>query len=75
MLIENWIEVIIVVLTFASNFVLAISGMKTDERLEDERIANDELQEENKALRKEVARLQSKIDLARLHVEIGGNKK
>ena len=74
MLIENWIAVIIVVLSFASNFVLAISGMRTDERLEDERIKNEELYAENKALRKEVARLQSKIDLAKLYVEMEGYK-
>lgn len=74
MLIENWIAVIIVVFFFIGFMVLAISGILNDQRLEDERMKNDELQEENKALRKEVARLQSKINLAKLYVEMEGKK-
>lgn len=74
MLIENWIAVIIVVFFFIGFMVLAISGMLNDQRLEDERKKNDELREENKALRKEIARLNGKINLARLYVEMEGKK-
>ena len=74
MLIETWIAVLMIVFFFIGFMVLAIAGMIQDQRLEDERKKNDELQEENKALRKEVARLNSKINLARLYVEMEGRK-
>lgn len=74
MLIETWIAIVIIVFFFIGFMVLAISGILNDQRLEDERKKIDELQEENKALRKEVARLNSKISLAKLYVDMGGKK-
>ena len=74
MLIENWIAVIIVIFIFLVACISLTSGIMQDQRLEDERKKNDELQEENKELRKEVARLQGRINLARLYVEMGGKK-
>lgn len=74
MLIENWIAVIIVVFFFIGFMVLAISGILNDQRLEDERKKNDELQEENKALKEEVVRLNSKISFAKLYMEMEGKK-
>lgn len=74
MLIETWIAIVIIVFFFIGFMVLAISGILNDQRLEDERKKIDELQEENKALRKEVARLNNKISLAKLYVDMGGKK-
>ena len=75
MLIENWIAVIIVVFFFIGFMALALSGILNDQRLEDERKKNDELQEENKALKEEVVRLNSKIGFAKLYMEMEGKKK
>lgn len=74
MLIENWIAVIIVVFFFIGFTVLAISGILNDQRLEDERKKNDELQEEIKTLKEEVVRLNSKISFAKLYMEMEGKK-
>ena len=54
---------------------LAISGILNDQRLEDERKKNDELQEEIKTLKEEVVRLNSKIGFAKLYMEMEGTKK
>lgn len=55
MLIETWIAVLIVVFLFISNLVLVLSGLLTDQRLDDERKINDELREENYELRHYIA--------------------
>lgn len=82
MLIENWIAVLIIVFFFIGFMALAISGILNDQRLEDERKKNNELLKENIELlkenielHKEVMRLNSKINLARLYVEMEGTKK
>ena len=69
MLIETWIAVLIVFFLFISNLVLVASGIANDQRLEDERKENNELIKENIELRKEVMRLNSKINLAKLYIE------
>lgn len=74
MLIENWIAVMIIVFFFLGFMVLAIGGILNDQRLEDERKKIDVLQEENKALREEVVRLNSKISFAKLYVDMEGRK-
>ena len=75
MLIENWIAALIIVFTFICSMALAISGILNDQRLEDERKKNDELQEEIKTLKEEVVRLNSKIGFAKLYMEMEGTKK
>lgn len=55
MIIETWIAVLIIVALFLSNSILAISGMINDQRLENERERNDELQEENAELKQYIA--------------------
>ena len=75
MLIENWIAALIIVFIFICGMALAISGILNDQRLEDERKKNDELQEEIKTLKEEVVRLNSKISFAKLHAEMEGTKK
>ena len=55
MFIENWVAVLILVFLFVSNLILTVSGMKNDQRLEDERAKNEALMEENAELKRYIA--------------------
>lgn len=55
MLIETWIAVMIIVFLFIGFFILAISGITNDQRLENERAKNDALREENEELKRYIA--------------------
>ena len=74
MLIETWIAIVIIVFFFISFMVLTIAGILNDQRLEDERKLNNELLKDNIELQKEILRLKSKINLAKLYVEMEGRK-
>ena len=71
---EIWVAIIIAILIFIGSIVSSIGWMLEGQRLEDERKVSARLEEENKALRKEVARLSSKLNLARLYVEMEDKK-
>ena len=66
---ETWVAIIITILIFIGSIVSSIGWMLEGQRLEDERKTNSNLEEENKALRKEVARLSRKLNLVRLYIE------
>ena len=60
MIVETWIAAIILVFFFISNLALIVTGMLVEEKLENERIKNDELREENYALRRYIAAQKTK---------------
>lgn len=74
MLVETWVFVFILLAFFVVAGISLVSGILQDQRLEDERNKNDELQAENKELRKQLAKLHSRVSLAKLYIEMDGKK-
>ncbi len=70
MCIETLIAISLVVSITVIAIISLLSCIAKDEVLVKERKANDRLQEENKKLRNEVYRLQSKISLVKLYAEM-----
>ena len=55
MLVETWVAVLIALFLFVTNSILAVSGMKNDDRLEEERAKNEALMKENEELKRYIA--------------------